>query len=404
MRGAALLAIASISEASSAFLVGVVIAREGGPEALGRLAAALALLLAGVTATELGQNVVLTRRAAAGRPDARAGLGASFVVKATGGLLLAPAAVALWPAGEARWGVPVALAHLVLSSWTISATAVLKGRERFGSVTSASLAGAVTGVGGIAWFRPSNLAGALAVLAVAQAVKAALAFRALPPGSQPERPAPGEVQALLAETLPFAAAVGVGVAYLKADVLLLTALAGAEEAGRYAAAVRLTEALKLIPTALGAALLPALVAGRRREWPRALAAAVATGIAVVVGAGVFGETVLATAFGSGFAAAVGPLRLLSLAFLAGSVNALLIVALYARGRERDALRALASALAVNVALNLWLIPARGAWGAAAASVVSEALLVLFYVGALRRAGAREPVVTGGWVTTGGGVA
>jgi O-antigen/teichoic acid export membrane protein len=383
MRGPLLLVTASAGEAAAVFLVGVVVAREGGAAALGRLAAALALLLAGVTATELGQNVVLTRRAAAGHPGTRAGLGASLVVKALGGLATAPLALALWPAGESRWGAAVAVAHLVLSSWTISATAVLRGRERFASVARASLAGAALAAAGVAWLRPAGLTGALAVLAAAQGVKAALALASLPAAGRPQRPAAADLRGLLQETLPFAAAVGVGVAYLKADVLLLTALAGPEEAGRYAAAVRLTEAGKLLPTALGAALLPALVAGRRQELAKALAVAVTVGIAVVAGALLIGEAVLAAVFGPAFAAA-GPLRLLSLAFLVGSVNSLLIVALYARHRERAAVLALAAALGVSVLLNLALIPTRGASGAAAASVVSEAALAGLYARALRR--------------------
>jgi O-antigen/teichoic acid export membrane protein len=383
-RGPALLAIASAGEAAASFLVGVVIARQGGPEALGRLATALALLLAGVTVTELGQNVVLTRRAAAEDPRSRAGLGASLVVKAAGALALAPAAFLLWPAGEPRWGAAVALACLLLSSWTISATAVLKGRERFGSVTGSSLAGAVVGVAGVAWLQPIGLTGVLAVLAVAQAVKAGLAWLGVPAACRPRRPQRGEVRALLAETAPFAAAVCVGVAYLKADVLLLSALAGADEAGRYAAAFRLTEALKLLPTALGAALFPALVAGRWQELPRALVTVVSAGLAVVAGAVVFGEGTLDLLFGPGFTASAGPLRLLSLTFVIGSVNTLLILALYARHRERDAVVALTAALAVSLAVNLWAIPSRGADGAAVASVASEAVLALLYARALRR--------------------
>jgi O-antigen/teichoic acid export membrane protein len=380
--GGALLALASGGEALCAFAVGVLVAREGGAAALGRYAATMALLLGGVTLTELGQNVVLTRRTASRDPGARAGLGASLLLKTAAGGCLVPLVWALWPRDEPGWGALAAVGLLLLSSLTISATATLRGHGRFGWVACAAGINALLGGAGVFVLRPASLSGLLAVLGLAQLAKAALAFAALP--EPPSWPRLADIRALARETLPFAALVCVGAAYLKADVVLLSALAGASEAGRYAAAARLSEALKLLPTALGSALLPALAAGRSGERARGLAAAAGFGLAAVALARFAGEAALSALFGPAFATAAEPLRVLAVAYALASLNAVLIAQLYAWRLEARALAALMGALAVNLALNLALAPSQGALGAARAAALSEAALLGLYIALLRR--------------------
>lgn len=383
LRGSALLVLASAGEALGAFVVGVLVARGGGAPALGRFATTMALLLAAVTLTELGQNVVLTRRTASGDPAARAGLGASLVVKAAASLVLLPLVVVLWPRDEPSWGALAAASLVLFSSLTISATAALRGHERFGSVAIAAGAAAVLGIVGVLWLRPATLSGVLAMLGLAQLVKAAIAFAALP--TRPSWPSRSDLRALAQETLPFVALVCLGVAYLKADVVLLSALAGASETGRYAAAARLTEALKLLPTALASALLPALAAGRARELAQGLAAAAAVGGVVVVLSRWIGAAALVGLFGPAFVSSAEPLRILAVAYAFASLNAVLIAQLYAWHLEKRAALALAGALALNVLLNLALAPSQGATGSAWAAGLSEAVLLGSYLLVLRRA-------------------
>lgn len=385
--GSALLALASAGEALSMFVVGVLVARGGGTLALGRFATTMALLLAAVTLTELGQNVVLTRRTASGDPAARAGLGASLVLKTAASLVLLPLVLVLWPRDEPSWGALAAASLVLSSSLTISATAALRGHGRFGSVATAAGAAAVLGIAGVLWLRPATLSGVLALLGLAQLVKAAIAFAALP--ARPSWPSRSDVRALAHETLPFAALVCLGVAYLKADVVLLSALAGASETGRYAAAARLTEALKLLPTAVASALLPALAAGRARQLAQGLAAAAAIGVVAVVLSLWIGGAALAGLFGRAFVASGQPLRILAVAYAFASLNAVLIAQLYAWHLEARAALALASALALNVVLNLALVPSQGATGAAWAAALSEAVLLGSYLLVLRRAAPRS---------------
>jgi len=381
--GSALLALASAGEALGAFVVGVLVARGGGPQALGRYATTMALLLAAVTFCELGQNVVLTRRTASRDPAARAGLGASLLLKTAAGILLLPVVAAYWPRGEPAWGALAAAWLVLLSSLTISATAALRGHQRFAAVAGAAAVSATLSMLGVLILRPASVSGVLGVLGMAQLVKAALVFAALP--ERPCRPKASEVSALVREALPFAALVCLGVAYLKADVVLLATLAGTAEAGRYAAAARLTEALKLAPTALASALLPALAAGRARELRQGVVAALAIGAAAVAVFYWMGEAALVALFGPPFATSAEPLRILAIAFAIASLNAVLIAQLYAWRLEARAIPALAVALALNVGLNLALAPGSGAVGSARAAACAEAVLLCLYAVMLRRA-------------------
>lgn len=383
VKGSALVLLATAGEGLCALVVCVVVGRSGGAPVLGSLTVATSLLLMGVALTELGQNVVLTRRAASGDPATARGLGASLVCKAILGLLCIPLVLALWPRDEPVWGVLAASAYLLIASWAISATAILRGHELFGRAATASLSGGSVAVVGVVLLQPTDLASLLGLLAASQAAKAAFAFALLPPGSA-RRPVFADVRKLMLETLPFAAAVGIGVAYLKADILLVSVLAGTAEAGRYAAAVRLIEACRLLPAALGGALLPALASGRRGELPRALAVVGVLGALVTVFSLTWAEGILALIFGPSFVGAAGILSVLSCAFVFSSTNGLLLLTLYARRAERGALRAMAMALALNVVTNLFLVTAYGGVGAALAAVVSEAFLCGLYLRELGR--------------------
>jgi O-antigen/teichoic acid export membrane protein len=223
----------------------------------------------------------------------------------------------------------------------------------------------------------------LAQLGLAQLVKAVIAFAALP--ARPSWPSRSDLRELAQETLPFAALVCLGAAYLKTDVVMLSALAGASETGRYAAAARLTEALKLLPTALASALLPALIAGRPRELAKGLLAAVTLGVVAVALSRAIGTAALVGLFGPAFVTSGEPLRSLAVAYAFASLNAVLIAQLYAWHLERRAALALAGALALNVVLNLVLAPYQGATGSAWAAAISEAVLLGSYLLVLRRA-------------------
>jgi O-antigen/teichoic acid export membrane protein len=88
--------------------------------------------------------------------------------------------------------------------------------------------------------------------------------------------------------------------------------------------------------------------------------------------------------GDGFAEAADPLRILLFAGALAAVSGLLGYALIAGGRQTSALRLALVALALNIALNLALVPSLGIDAAAAVTVASEVFMVAGGIWLVRR--------------------
>jgi O-antigen/teichoic acid export membrane protein len=172
------------------------------------------------------------------------------------------------------------------------------------------------------------------------------------------------------------------VALVKIDQTLLSFLSDDEnrEVGFYGAAFRLTEATWFIGWAISAAMLPWFAA--HREGPDALASGFELGTkvtaAVLVPIGLtfvlFAEPLIDLFYGSGYEAAVDPLRYLGAMLVFVGINDLAAVLLIARDRPLAFARVIAVVLVVNVAVNFVVIPAYGATGAAAVAAASGFLL------------------------------
>lgn len=161
----------------------------------------------------------------------------------------------------------------------------------------------------------------------------------------------------------------------RVDVFLLAALGvSARDIGLYAAAVSVVSPLRLVPGALGTALLPQL-AGARDEEAAEFTATVArqgtlgmVAIALaLVPAGMIGIPLL---FGGDYTDAVTPFLWLLPGMAALALSRVLSRYFAAVHRQRALLAMRAAALVANVGLNLLLIPHFGIVGAALASLVS----------------------------------
>jgi len=176
------------------------------------------------------------------------------------------------------------------------------------------------------------------------------------------------------------------------DSLMLSAMRGASSVGLYGAAQRPLAATLVLPAVLAAALLPGMSRDSRTD-PAAFAAAVshslklAGALAVVLVA-----VVVPTAggwvdllFGRAYSAA-SP----AMGWLAGAVGAVYLTtltghALVASDRQWMHLRFAAAGAALNVGLNLLLIPRMDFTGAALASLVSQVFMLTMELYALRDA-------------------
>lgn len=171
--------------------------------------------------------------------------------------------------------------------------------------------------------------------------------------------------------------------HTRAGSLVLGWLRGLVDVGLYVAPARIVEGLALLPTALGIALLPRLVEAGRHGADRvadevrtALGVAGALGAAVSLSGLVWADEVVVLLFGESYAGSAEPLRILLAAVLLMLVNAVMRTALIAGGAERAFPVAFSVATAVNLALNVLLVPTLGASGTAWSALSSEAVLFL----------------------------
>jgi O-antigen/teichoic acid export membrane protein len=182
-------------------------------------------------------------------------------------------------------------------------------------------------------------------------------------------------------------------ALFRIDAVLLAALAGAAAAGRYAAAYRLLETVIFVAWTVARSVFP-VMASSPQSWRVRRAAE----RGIVVLASVFlpynallwcrGEDVISVLYGDSFPIGdVAVLAWLAPAPLLFGAGYLAAYVLMSDGPNARVLLGSCGALAINVALNLLLIPTHGPVAAAAATTVSYAAqMVLLYPAASRRVG------------------
>ncbi len=171
------------------------------------------------------------------------------------------------------------------------------------------------------------------------------------------------------------------------DVPMLEAMATTYAVGLYGACYRVIAGIYAGNAAVGRALFPGLVAGLadgRMNTPRRLY----TWFPVLVALGTTGaaftldEFTVHLLYGDAYLSAAPVLRVLLLAAGAAGIAYFLSNYALAVGRERVLPAMHLTAAVLNVSLNLYLIPAYGAWGAAVATLACESLKALWLVVAL----------------------
>jgi O-antigen/teichoic acid export membrane protein len=162
------------------------------------------------------------------------------------------------------------------------------------------------------------------------------------------------------------------VVYTRVDQLMIASLLGVEQAGIYSVTIRVVEAYAVIPMLIGTAFFPFICTKPDAEKVRTyfdivVFSSIITGLAVWAAA----HVAIPLLFGPAYLQA---LEILSISMLAAvfsvvgfaCTNYLVAVSL---GHLRP-LR-LGLGLAINVGLNLLLIPRFGLWGAAIATLISQ---------------------------------
>jgi PST family polysaccharide transporter len=369
-------------------VVGFLVARHLGPESLGRLSYATALVTLAGSFASFGLDQVVRRDLLTAPDSAASLLAGSALIRFSAGLAAYAVVILLLLLGvglSEREGQLLAIVGLTLLQpagmvsdlWL---QAHLKARYSVWAQTGALAAGAAVRL----WLISTNAS--LAAFAWVVTLEAALAAAGITLLARRAglRFGPGALRRettrrLVAEGWPLMFAGVAVVVYMKIDEVMLRHMAGAAAVGIYSAATRLTEIWYFLPMALGSSLLPALLRARERgaaadavrlQQYYDLNAAVAYGLSVPLA--LAAPWVVAAAYGPAFAESAPIVSV----HIWSSVFVFLGVArgqwLVNEGLQRFYLGATLAGALLNIALNLVMIPRWGGLGAALATVIAQA--------------------------------
>ena len=392
--GVTALASGEVLARVAAFAATAVLARRLGPAGFGIVGFAAALCGYLALAVNAGLQEVGVREVA--RAPQRAGdlysgvATVRLMLAAAAFLLLALVAWYLPKPPEVRW--VVLLSGLSFFSLAVDPGWVLRGLERTTAVaTGLVLAQVIYGASVfLLVHRPEQVTWVPALQFAGELAAAALLVNAI---GQRVRPATGFADGIrvLKHAAPLALARVFRTIVVTFDVVLLGFLASSREVGLYSAAYRLTFLLMSIVASISAAYLPsyARVVGEgirptRRLLETSLATGALIGAPLVIGVIVTAPALIQLLFGAAYVEAATALRLLTLSvalMFVYWVAANLLIVVHRLGTYA---KIQGIAAAVNIALNLALIPRYGISGAAAATLASELTVVCTAFVVLRR--------------------
>ncbi len=184
------------------------------------------------------------------------------------------------------------------------------------------------------------------------------------------------ISALLREGIVLGAAGIVGLLYLRIDIVMLGLISGKAEVGLYFTAARVLEASFIVPHVVMLVVFPRLaqVEGAQKLFRRTLVRLGLAGILAAVGIAMVGRWMIPQIYGADWARTGEILTLLSLAAPAVFLGYCLTQALVAADLQERYLVVALIGLALNIGLNLVLIPKIGGLGAAAATIVTEIIV------------------------------
>jgi O-antigen/teichoic acid export membrane protein len=187
------------------------------------------------------------------------------------------------------------------------------------------------------------------------------------------------VRRLLIAGLPLALGFTITTVYAQLDIVLLQLFKNFQMVGWYSAANKYIDAVAWIPQSAMGVVFPALsllgASDRRRlafAYEKSFKMLALLGLPLAVGLGVLAASIVH--FTRGFEASIPALQILAPSVVLLFVNNAFIYTLTAINRQLDFTRLALFTLAVNLLLNLVLIPPYGYLGAAAASTATEVAL------------------------------
>lgn len=171
--------------------------------------------------------------------------------------------------------------------------------------------------------------------------------------------------------------------YTRVDVWIVESRNGLAQLGVYSVAYGLVQVLTFMPVTLNSVLFPHIAGSTPEEGMKSLSFFSRLNFSLLVFAGafltVFARPLIVLLYGSDFAGAVLPLQILTWATVLMSIKHLFSYYNVAQGQVAANFVCEAVALVLGVALNIVLVPMWGIFGAAAASLFSNAVACTFIV-------------------------
>jgi len=165
--------------------------------------------------------------------------------------------------------------------------------------------------------------------------------------------------------------------YMKIDQVMIKNMIGNEQNGIYAVAAKLSEFWYFIPSTISASVFPAIINAKKtsreiyeKRLSKLYSLMFYLSLVIAIFTAVFAHLIIYILFGSAYLGAVMTLRIYIWAGIAVSVGSTLWYYLIAENLTRINAIATAIGAAINVIINLFLIPKYGINGAAFASFVS----------------------------------
>lgn len=200
---------------------------------------------------------------------------------------------------------------------------------------------------------------------------------------------------LLTLALPLGATMIINYLYFRFDVLLLGWLRDPEDVAIYGLAYKVIEAFIVLPSYFMITLFPEIAkmdaaSDRLRDLVgQALSVMELLALPILIGALVLAEPIVVIVGGDDYAGAASVLRILMFGLAISFLNGVYGNALVALGRQSRLFYLSLLVFAVNIAMNLVLIPVWGVEGAAIAVSISE-VIAFVVVRELYRRAARLP--------------
>ncbi len=367
-----------------AFGATVYLARVLGASLYGVIVLASAVLLYLTYLTDLGVESLGIRDVADDAAELRGTLGATLGARLCVGLLLAAATVAVGltvlpePDGAILAAYAMVLLPIALGTKWIHLGLEQAGIASVGRmVTEVSAAVLVVALvrrpDGIGWVPVAQIFG--------EGVGAYLLLRLLPDGlgRLPAALRPGAIGPLLSRSWPIVGHSLLGLAIFNSDFLFLRGFRDSAAVGFYAAAYTLVSFFLNLGVAYGMTMLPVMTRVRHLHgeatalYHGAMAQVLSGALPIAIGGSLVAGGLIDLIFTPSYHPAALPLQILVWTVPVALVRNVSQAALLAHGRQDLMFRTVGWAAAINLSLNVVLIPIWGTVGAAIATLVTETI-------------------------------